>query len=34
MRGVGWVGYDSDFLIRQKLLGEDGSVRRGIVMVK
>jgi hypothetical protein len=29
----GW-GYDSHFLFRQKLLGEDGSVRGGVVMVK
>jgi hypothetical protein len=28
------VGDDSNFLIYQKLLGEDGSVRRSIVMVK
>jgi hypothetical protein len=25
---------ESHFVFRQKLLGEDGSVRRGIVMVK
>jgi hypothetical protein len=25
---------DSRFVFRQKLLGEDGSVRRGVVMVK
>jgi hypothetical protein len=29
----GW-GYESHFLFCQKLLGEDGSVRRGVVMVK
>jgi len=28
------VGDDSHFVFHQKLLGEDGSVRRGIVMVK
>jgi hypothetical protein len=28
------VGDDRHFLFRQKLLGEDGSVRRGVVMVK
>ena len=28
------MGDDSDFVFRQKLLGEDGSVRRGVVMVK
>ena len=33
-RGVRWVGDDSHFVFRQKLLGEDGSVRRGIFMVK
>jgi hypothetical protein len=26
IRGEGWVGYDSNFVCRQKLLGEDGSV--------
>jgi hypothetical protein len=31
IRGVRWVG-DGGF--RQKLLGENGSVRRGVVMVK
>jgi hypothetical protein len=31
---VPWVRDDSQFLFRQKLLGEDGSVRRGVVMVK
>jgi hypothetical protein len=30
---VRWVGDDSHSLFRQKLLGEDGSVRRGVVMV-
>jgi hypothetical protein len=34
MRGVRWVGDDSRFVFRQKPLGEDGSVRRGVVMVK
>jgi hypothetical protein len=28
------VGDDSHFVFRQKMLGEDGSVRRGVVMVK
>jgi hypothetical protein len=28
------VGDDSQFVFRQKLLGKDGSVRRGVVMVK
>jgi hypothetical protein len=28
------VGDDSHFVFRQKLLGEDGSVRRGVVLVK
>jgi hypothetical protein len=28
------VGDDSHFIYRQKLLGEDGSVRQGAVMVK
>jgi hypothetical protein len=28
------MGDDSYFIFRQKLLGEDGSVRRGVVMVK
>jgi len=28
------VGDDSHFVFRQKLLGEDGSVRRGVGMVK
>jgi hypothetical protein len=28
------VWEDSYFLFRQKLLGEDGRVRRGVVMVK
>jgi hypothetical protein len=32
IRGVRWVGNDSDLLFRQKLLGEDGSVRRGVVV--
>jgi hypothetical protein len=27
-------GDDSHFVLRQKLLGEDGSVRLGVVMVK
>jgi hypothetical protein len=33
MRGVRCVGDESYFVFRQKLLGE-GSVRRGVVMVK
>jgi hypothetical protein len=28
------VGDDSHFVFHQKILGEDGSVRRGVVMVK
>jgi hypothetical protein len=32
--GVRWVGNDSHFVFLQKLLGKDGSVRRGVVMVK
>jgi hypothetical protein len=28
------VGDDSHFVFRQKLLGEDGSVRRGVLIVK
>ena len=28
------MGDDSHFVFRQKLLGENGSVRRGVVMVK
>jgi hypothetical protein len=28
------MGDDSHFLFRQKLLGENGSVRRGVAMVK
>jgi hypothetical protein len=28
------VGDDSHFVFRQKLLGEDGIVRRGVVLVK
>jgi hypothetical protein len=28
------VGEDIRLIIHQKLLGEDGSVRRGVVMVK
>jgi hypothetical protein len=34
MRGVRWLGDDNNFVFRQKLLGDDGSVRRGVVMVK
>jgi hypothetical protein len=34
MRGVRWAGDDRHFVFRQKLLGEDESVRRGVVMVK
>ena len=28
------MGVNSNFVFRQKLVGEDGSVRRGVVMVK
>ena len=28
------MGDNSNFVFRQKLVGEDGSVRRGVVMVK
>jgi hypothetical protein len=34
MRGVRCVGDDSHLVFRQKLLGEDGIVRRGVVIVK
>jgi hypothetical protein len=34
MREVRWVGVDKHFIFHQKMLGEDGSVRRGVVMVK
>jgi hypothetical protein len=34
IRGVRWVEDDSLFVFRQKLLGEDGSVRWSVVMVK
>jgi hypothetical protein len=34
MKGVRWVGDDSHFVFRHKVLGEDGSVRRRVVMVK
>jgi hypothetical protein len=34
IRAVQWVGDDSYFVFRQKLSGEDRSVRRGVVMVK
>jgi len=34
IKEVLWVGDDGHFVFRQKLLGEDRSVRRGIVMVK
>jgi hypothetical protein len=34
MRGVRWVGDDSHLVFRQKLLGEDGIVRRDVVTVK
>jgi hypothetical protein len=35
IRGLRWVGDDSHSVFRQKLLlGEDGSVRQGVVMVK
>jgi len=32
--GVRWVGDNSNFVFRQKLVGEDGSVSRCVVMVK
>src|SRR5215510_2074260 len=32
--GVGLVGDDRHLVFRQKLLGKDGSVRRGVVIVK
>jgi hypothetical protein len=32
--GLRWVGDNRHFIFRQKMLGEDGSVRRGVVMVK
>ena len=28
------MGDNNDFAFRQKLVGEDGSVRRGVIMVK
>jgi hypothetical protein len=34
IRGVRWEGDDNHFVFRQKLLDEDGSVSRGVVMVK
>jgi hypothetical protein len=34
MRGVRWVGDDKHFIFHQQMLGEDGSVRRSVVMVK
>jgi len=34
MREVQWVGDNSNFVFRQKLVGEDGSVRQCVVMVK
>jgi hypothetical protein len=34
MKGVRWVGDGSYFVFCQKVLGEDGSVRWGVVMVK
>ena len=34
VRGVRWVGANNSFVFRQKLVGEDGSVKRGDVMVK
>jgi hypothetical protein len=34
IRGARWVGDDSHFEFLQKPLGKDGSVRRGVVMVK
>jgi hypothetical protein len=33
IKGVGWVRDDSNFLFSQKILGEDGSVIRCVVMV-
>jgi hypothetical protein len=33
MSGIRWVGDGSHLVLRQKLLGDDGSVRRGVVMV-
>jgi hypothetical protein len=34
IRGVRWVGDDRHFLFRQKEIGENGSVRRDVAMVK
>jgi hypothetical protein len=34
IRGVRWVENDRHVVFRQKLLGEDGSARRGVVMLK
>ena len=34
IRGVRWVGDNSNFVFRHELVGDDGSVRRGVVMVK
>jgi hypothetical protein len=34
IRGVRWVGDDSYFVFRQKLLSDNGSVRGGVVMMK
>jgi hypothetical protein len=34
IKGVRWAGDDSHFVFRQKLLSENGSVRRGPFMVK
>jgi hypothetical protein len=34
IRGVWWVEGDSNFVLRQKLLGDDGSVRRSVVILK
>jgi hypothetical protein len=33
-QGVRWLGDDNHFSFLQKLLGEDGSMIRGVVMVK
>jgi hypothetical protein len=34
IRGIRWVGNESHFVFRQKLVDEDGSVRLDVVMVK
>jgi hypothetical protein len=33
IRGVRWVGVKNHLVFRQKLLGEDGSVRRGVSLM-